>query len=407
MSKRETIASLNRIYNGLQTLANLGATSTLRRALAVVAEELEDVSPEHVYPRCNGGGGPHNPGWPRVKDPFVPESDGPFDFTDAQFEIQQEDRRSSILLDPEEALASKLVDHYLGRFDVVETRGRRGFISEIFDASHEKAIQYIRDCHPLVSVNSIAANSKREVIDALRTLAHSLEQDETNLDVELKKLPDIKVLVMEKCTLVRVEVGPTRWTNNGRTLDQYSRDVFSCLADDACCTNQARTKYGDWNWKTVWSDGNLGSPPPALPPDYVRQPWDNRCPVFGRSGIGEVTSDWGWRSLNGQPNFHGGMDIAAPAGTEVLAAVAGDVVWINDTGAGGETGVVVRTGAETRTYWHIDPRSGLQEGPVSRGAVLGTISSQSSAIHLHFALHTPPNGDPTLRSDANSHEPCP
>ncbi|WP_271592220.1 M23 family metallopeptidase [Bradyrhizobium sp. CCBAU 65884] len=398
--KAETIEALERVYDEILHLSRLGATPALRRAAAVVSRELEEQGGARILDRCH-------PDWPHDHPRGGRgEPHTSFGFDRAYFEQQQEDRRASILLDPEEALASKLADFYLGRLDVLEVRTPRGFLGEIEQRSHSKAVQYIRDNHGIVSVLSVATKDREEAISMLRCLAYSLEQG-TVAREKLEKLPKLSVLLTEKCDLVRVEAGATRWLNNGRRLEQQHREVYSCLADDACCTNQAYTKYGPWTWRLVWEDGNTNQPPPSNPPPFTPSPWQNRCPVLAAGMNATQTSDWGWRTINGQPDFHGGIDIAVPVGTPVFNTVAGTVVLANGHSPGGETGVVVRTGNQTRTYWHVVPGAGMVVGAaVTAGQQLGVTAAYPQP-HLHFALHNPPNGDPGQRSDANSADPCP
>lgn len=90
---------------------------------------------------------------------------------------------------------------------------------------------------------------------------------------------------------------------------------------------------------------------------------------------------------------HEALDIAAPAGTPVIAAAGGRIEKLFRSDDGGNT-VYVRS-ADGRTiyyYAHLQAYApGLEEGePVERGQRLGTVGSSGNADpaapHLHFAV---------------------
>ena len=56
----------------------------------------------------------------------------------------------------------------------------------------------------------------------------------------------------------------------------------------------------------------------------------------------------------GATNFHGGIDLPAPPGTNIIAAISGTVTYTGFMGSGGCT--VVLQGAEYSTvYHHVSP----------------------------------------------------
>lgn len=143
------------------------------------------------------------------------------------------------------------------------------------------------------------------------------------------------MLVNETCTPVSEEAGATRWKENGTVLEQQFRQVYRCIAEDVCCENEAYSKSGPWTWREVWCDGgNPVVPPPTLPPPFQPFPWQNACQVFPGPVNGTVSSDWGWRTIGGNLDFHPGTDIAVPVGTQVLAAAGGTVVHLNSQSPG-------------------------------------------------------------------------
>jgi len=90
---------------------------------------------------------------------------------------------------------------------------------------------------------------------------------------------------------------------------------------------------------------------------------------------------------------HEGIDIAAPLGTPVIAAGAGQVVKLFDSVPGGLT-VYQFDPDETFAYYyaHLDAYApGLREGAkLARGDLLGYVGATGNAAddapHLHFAI---------------------
>lgn len=95
----------------------------------------------------------------------------------------------------------------------------------------------------------------------------------------------------------------------------------------------------------------------------------------------------------GGTRVHEALDIMAPRGTPVLAAVDGKVEKLFDSDAGGLTIYQFDpTGTYCYYYAHLDAYApGLREGQLlKRGDVIGTVGSTGNANpdgpHLHFAI---------------------
>lgn len=112
---------------------------------------------------------------------------------------------------------------------------------------------------------------------------------------------------------------------------------------------------------------------------------DLLAPVAGR-----VSSAYGERRdpFTGEPDFHAGLDLAAPLGTPVRAAADGTVEF---TGRRGDAGNLVEIahadGTRTR-YAHLDSMQVKAGETVCAGQVLGAVGStgRSTGPHLHFAV---------------------
>jgi hypothetical protein len=87
---------------------------------------------------------------------------------------------------------------------------------------------------------------------------------------------------------------------------------------------------------------------------------------------------------------HRGIDIAAPAGTPVVAAAAGEVRFAGTAGSSGMT-VSIRTGDGYDTsYLHLSSlavRAGARVAPGDRVGAVGTTGTRSATEpHLHFGI---------------------
>lgn len=104
----------------------------------------------------------------------------------------------------------------------------------------------------------------------------------------------------------------------------------------------------------------------------------------------EVSSDYGWRQLNGDVEFHSGIDVAANLGDPIEASADGVVLY-----AGPATGfgnwIVIRHQQGLMTIYGHMYRNGIKVKPgqqVVKGQVIGKVGSagQSYGPHLHFAV---------------------
>ena len=123
---------------------------------------------------------------------------------------------------------------------------------------------------------------------------------------------------------------------------------------------------------------------PDLLPDLAWPDTGFALPVGGR-----LSSAFGWRNISvGGNTFHGGIDIAADAGTPVAVARAGVVVRAGWIGAYGYAVYVDHgDGTETR-YAHLQAVHVRTGEVVRRGDAVGDVGSTgaSTGPHLHFEI---------------------
>ncbi|MBR5121695.1 MAG: peptidoglycan DD-metalloendopeptidase family protein [Oscillospiraceae bacterium] len=101
---------------------------------------------------------------------------------------------------------------------------------------------------------------------------------------------------------------------------------------------------------------------------------------------GYVSSLYGWR--NWDNSHHNGLDIAAPRGTDILAAADGIVTYASTKGTYGKL-VVIDHGHGIETYYSHQYAIDVKVGQyVQKGDVIGHVGMTGSASgnHLHFEL---------------------
>ena len=105
---------------------------------------------------------------------------------------------------------------------------------------------------------------------------------------------------------------------------------------------------------------------------------------------GTITSPFGWRQnpFGGGPDFHPGLDIAAPMGTTITAAAAGTVIMAQWYGGYGNYILIDHGGGISTGYGHMSAIYVAKGQVVKRGQAIGAVGSTgaSTGPHLHFEV---------------------
>jgi murein DD-endopeptidase MepM/ murein hydrolase activator NlpD len=103
-----------------------------------------------------------------------------------------------------------------------------------------------------------------------------------------------------------------------------------------------------------------------------------------------LTSAYGMRinPVTGNQRFHEGIDLAAPAGTEVYAAANGTVTEVGNDPIYGNYVVIKHDGNWASLYGHLQKTAVTLRMNIKSGMLVGWVGStgQSTGPHLHFEL---------------------
>lgn len=117
---------------------------------------------------------------------------------------------------------------------------------------------------------------------------------------------------------------------------------------------------------------------------------------------GRITSPYGMRVLNGRKEFHAGIDIGGPTGTNIVAAESGRVSYAGYMRGYGNVIILSHDGGYSTVYGHNSVNLVKKGQSVNRGSVIAKMGSTGNATgpHLHFEIRSggkPVNPIPYLK----------
>ncbi len=102
-----------------------------------------------------------------------------------------------------------------------------------------------------------------------------------------------------------------------------------------------------------------------------------------------ITSYFGWRTVYGAQNYHGGLDIAGPNGSSILAAKSGTVLAAGDSGTTyGIYVIISHADGYSTLYAHCSSVLVSAGQTVSQGDHIANVglTGRTSGYHLHFEV---------------------
>ena len=144
----------------------------------------------------------------------------------------------------------------------------------------------------------------------------------------------------------------------------------------------------------------LATQPQATTPEEIMQPTQpteqgilkTTSPVSGEQVFGYSMEALSYNQTTRDWRTHDGLDIAAEAGTSVVAAADGQVYTVYDDDVMGTTVVIRHTGGYTTCYASLSEELAVSVGEtVTMGQVIGTVGETAvveTAIgpHVHFSV---------------------
>jgi murein DD-endopeptidase MepM/ murein hydrolase activator NlpD len=180
-------------------------------------------------------------------------------------------------------------------------------------------------------------------------------------------------LFLEVLKAMRAAMPQGGWVDN----ESLSRDIYSAMMDAELARVMAKR---DVTGLTQMVEKSLQAPRTDPP-----QPAVSSLPVKG-----VVSSAYGTRldPITGTPRFHQGIDIAAPAGTPVMAVAPGKITFSGRRPGYGNVVEIDHGDGTTTRYAHnstnlVSPGQEVQAGQAI--ALVGS-TGRASGHHLHFEL---------------------
>lgn len=107
---------------------------------------------------------------------------------------------------------------------------------------------------------------------------------------------------------------------------------------------------------------------------------------------GVISSEYGWRTLYGQPNMHAAIDIATPTGTPVYSVATGRVAKVIYSNRGGGNQIIIHHYVNgkyyTSYYCHLSSINVAAGTIVTKDTLIGKSGNtgNSTGPHLHLGL---------------------
>ena len=103
---------------------------------------------------------------------------------------------------------------------------------------------------------------------------------------------------------------------------------------------------------------------------------------------GRITSPYGMRVISGRKDFHAGIDIGGPTGTNIVAAESGRVSYAGYMRGFGNVIILSHDGGYSTVYGHNSVNLVKKGQYVNKGSIIGKVGRTGNATgsHLHFEI---------------------
>lgn len=267
-------------------------------------------------------------------------------------------------------LRRRLVDMY--------ENGDLGYFNVLISArSFSDFVERWEDLRLLVAANQRAVRARkaaeREVASAEAALEATRLQLQQQQQAQTEARNQLSTLASERKNLVDLTAAQRR-----TVASQVAQMEDLSAAEESQLEGLIQQRQRELEAQRR-AAGIAGSPPPSAGGGQFSWPV-----------TGTITSPFGWRSnpFGGSPEFHQGLDIAAPSGTTVTAAASGTVIMAQWYGGYGNYILIDHGGGFSTGYGHLSAIYVANGQSIKRGQAIGAVGSTgaSTGPHLHFEV---------------------
>ncbi len=278
-----------------------------------------------------------------------------------------------------------------GRLVDIYERGDSGYLNVLLSAtSFSDFVERWDDLRLLVAANQRAVRARRQAEEHVASVEAAL--DRTRLALQQQQ-----VAQEQARTQLGALAGERR--NLVALADEQRRHVATQVAqlEDLTAAEEARLEALIQERQRQLAEQRRAAGIAGAPSSI-----DSAVGSFSWPVSGTITSPYGWRRnpFGGGPEFHQGLDIAAPTGTTVTAAASGTVIMAQWYGGYGNYILIDNGNGYSTGYGHLSAIYVTSGQQIRRGQAIGAVGSTgaSTGPHLHFEVRM--NGkpvDPTSR----------
>lgn len=310
----------------------------------------------------------------------------------------------------EEALAQKQVEIDGKQAEIdsqwASFKQRMAAMQEMRDSGAMGLLSAVSNLYQFLTFTEVIQDvSKKdtEVMDFMQTQLAELAQAKAELEDEKQVLEEQKAELEQRKKELQAQQKTlsSKQDELADALVQASDNLLS--AQDAQAQAQAQVDSDQMDYNAVVSEiqsligGTAGSYTDLTFSGFI-------CPLASYS---RVSSEYGYRTLNGVRKLHAGTDYAAPGGTPIAAAAAGYVCAAGWNSGGYGYYVLIYHGAMgdgntySTLYAHMQAQPSVSAGSyVGQGTVIGYVGNTGNSYgnHLHIEVW---QGSSTANSVAN------
>lgn len=285
-------------------------------------------------------------------------------------------------------LKKRLVDIY--------ENGDMGYAAVLLSArSFSEFVERWEDLRLLISANENAVRARKAAEAKVASVQTALQSAQVELDHEQQEQQQARSqldgLAKERANLVAIADNQRRQVasevNEIENLSAAEESQLEALIQERQRELEAERE------QARRAAGIAGNPIPKN---------EGASGGFSWPVSGTITSPYGYRAnpFGGAPDFHPGLDIAAPMGTTVTAAASGTVILAQWYGGYGNFVMIDHGNSISTGYGHLSAIYVSVGQQVQRGQAIGAVGStgHSTGPHVHFEIRV--NGkpvDPTPR----------